>query len=308
LFVGPDGVGKERAAFALACALVCTSAPGVGCGVCSECVHATTFSETPPRTPLHPDVIVVERGLYPRETLGRTTEEKTDISVDQIRRVVLERVPYSPHQAKSRLVIIRRAEEMNASAANALLKTLEEPPSHTRFVLLTATPGDLLSTIRSRTQPIRFAPLSDELVASILVKRGVSAERARSIALLAGGSASAAIDLADETTGDARMHAVEALRRGAAGTLLERLETAASYASSTEDRARLRADLDAMSALDAAELRASLLAGEPENQASIDAALDRHAMATTLGPQLDRNVNVPLALEAALLRLRRRSG
>ncbi|MFI5300146.1 MAG: hypothetical protein ACHREM_18825, partial [Polyangiales bacterium] len=131
---------------------------------------------------------------------------------------------------------------------------------------------------------------------------------ARSIAPLAGGSASAAIELADASAGEARRKAIETLRHGARGTLLERLDTAAGYANSTDDRARLRADLDAMVALDAAELRASLLSGAAEDGPAIDAALDRHAMATTLGPQLDRNVNVPLALEAALLSLRRRVG
>jgi DNA polymerase-3 subunit delta' len=308
LFHGPDGVGKERTALALAQALVCMSAPGVGCGVCGACTHATTFADAAPRTPLHPDVVIVERGLYPAATLGRSTDEKTDISVDQIRRVVLERVPFPPHQAPARLVIVRRAEEMSTGAANALLKTLEEPPLHTRFVLLTTTPGELLSTIRSRTQPIRFAPLADDLVARILVARGVPADRAASIGILAGGSASAAIALSDEAVGEARTKAVEALRRASVGPLLDRLDVAASYASSTEDRARLRVDLDAMVALDAAELRAAMLAGRAVDASTIDAALDRHAMATTLGPQIDRNVNVPLALEAALLKLRRRAG
>src|SRR5262249_44124970 len=106
-FEGPAGVGKEMAAFALAQALVCTTrleggkGLGTGCGTCSSCVRAVTRSEAPP-VPLHPDVVLVERGLYPAETIGRSRPEVQDISVDQIRRVVLERASFPPHEGRAR--------------------------------------------------------------------------------------------------------------------------------------------------------------------------------------------------------------
>ena len=156
-FEGPKGVGKEMAAMAFAQALVCTSEDPLGCGVCSACERAVTLGEGKPAVPVHPDVIFVERGLYPPEVLGRSRPEAQELSVDQIRSVVLERVAYPPHEGKARVYIIRRAEELSISAANALLKTLEEPGRNTHFILLVSRPARLLSTIQSRTLRVRFA-------------------------------------------------------------------------------------------------------------------------------------------------------
>src|SRR5262245_6765560 len=84
-FEGPDGTGKEMAAFALAQALVCAAGDPLGCGECDACRRAVTLSSEDPRIPVHPDVRLVERGLYPGETIGRTTDELKDISIAQIR-------------------------------------------------------------------------------------------------------------------------------------------------------------------------------------------------------------------------------
>src|SRR5437868_14065518 len=75
-FEGPSGVGKELTAFAFAQALVCTTPPPSGvvyqaCGTCSACTRAVTLSGEAPRVPLHPDVVVLERGLYSAESLRR---------------------------------------------------------------------------------------------------------------------------------------------------------------------------------------------------------------------------------------------
>src|SRR5687768_2908308 len=87
-FEGPDGVGKERAAFALAQALVCTRQPNVGCGECSACTRAVALSDDEPMVPRHPDVVLIERGLYPPAVLGRASPETTGIGVEQVRRIV----------------------------------------------------------------------------------------------------------------------------------------------------------------------------------------------------------------------------
>lgn len=304
LFAGPEGVGKELTAFALGCALVCTTAPGEGCGTCTACHRATTFSSEGAAVPLHPDVILVARGLYGRDILGRTTEEKTDISVDQIRRVVLERVNLTPHEAPQRLVIIRAADELSVGAANALLKTLEEPPPHTRFVLITSQPGELLPTILSRTQLLRFAPLTDELVEKILVGRGVDAATARRVAPLSAGSASVAATLADPSLAEARSHAVDTLREAAVGKLTTTLDTTSSYANTGEARVELASHLRALAAEEAGVVRSLVLGGAPERD--IDRALARRDGAIALLDSLAKNANVPLALEAAWLHLRRR--
>jgi DNA polymerase-3 subunit delta' len=304
LFAGPEGVGKELTAFALACAIVCTVSPGEGCGTCSSCHRALTFSREGAAVPLHPDVIVVARGLYGREILGRTTEEKTDISVDQIRRVVLERVNLGPHEAPQRLVIVRAADELSVGAANALLKTLEEPPPHTRFVLITSRAGELLPTIRSRTQLLRFAPLTDALVEKILIGRGVDPATAKRVAPLSAGSASIALTLADPALAEARSAAVETLREAATGKLVTTLETTSSYANTGEARVELAEHLRALAAEEAGAVRSLVLSGGTDRE--IARALARRDGAIGLIDALAKNANVPLALEAAWLHLRRR--
>ena len=301
LFFGPDGVGKELAAFSLACAVACEREPGEGCGSCPACHRVLTSSAEGARVPLHPDVLVVERGLYSKEIIGK--DEKTDVSVDQIRRVVLERVNFPPHEARERVVIVRRAEEMSPGAANALLKTLEEPPSHTRFVLLSARPGELLPTIRSRTQPIRFAPLADEHIVAILVSRGVSRELAEQAAGLAGGSVEAAAARAAPEQSEERTRAIEALQRAASAPLHEALEVTSEYGNSGDDRRLLAEHLAALETAEAIELRRLVLSGADD--ARIDAAIARFSTARSVEGALDRNANVPLALEAAWLALRR---
>src|SRR5690606_12950346 len=88
-FEGPPGVGKELTAFALAQSLVCTAGADVGCGHCSACQRAVHLAEEEPRVPLHPDVVLVGRALYPKSLIG--SKELSGISVEQVRRVVLTR-------------------------------------------------------------------------------------------------------------------------------------------------------------------------------------------------------------------------
>lgn len=297
-------MGKELAAFGVACALVCHVSPGEGCGTCHDCHRAITLAKDAPEVPPHPDVVLVARGLYPKDILGRSTDEKTDISVDQVRRVILERAFLPPHEASQRLVIIRACDEMSPGAANALLKTLEEPPQHTRFVLLTSRPGELLPTIRSRTQLVRFAPLADELVEKVLESRGVEAPRAKSLARLSGGSVETALALADPEASDARAQAVEALRRVTTGPLAALLDVTSSYANTGDGRNELKDHLAALAAEEAAEVRRLVLEGVQGD--ALSRALARREAAVTLTESLERNANVPLALEAAWLQLHRR--
>lgn len=201
-FEGPEGVGKTACALAFAQALVCHDPVDKGCGRCRGCELARTISEEEPHVPLHPDVVYVGRGIYPPQLIGRTTPEATGISVQQIRRLILARSGFAPHEGRALCFIIHDAHELTVSAANALLKTLEEPPPQTHFVLLTSQPGQLIDTVRSRTLAVRFAPLPDALVQQI---SGVSADIAR----LAQGSVAAALELADEETHQRRQAFVD---------------------------------------------------------------------------------------------------
>ena len=181
LFDGPSGVGKELAAFGLAQALVCSELKGAAaCGVCSACLRAMPFGER--KLAKHPDIVVLGRAIYAPEQIGRRTPETQELSIDQIRTLVLARFAFPPHEGRARVFIVRAAEEMSTSAANALLKVLEEPGSNTYFILLSSTPDALLPTIRSRTLRIRFGPLPQKTVKELVtgrVPQGTEEEAAR---------------------------------------------------------------------------------------------------------------------------------
>ncbi|HMJ54278.1 MAG TPA: DNA polymerase III subunit [Polyangiaceae bacterium] len=302
-FEGPNGVGKETTAFALAQALLCDTPPPDGeahhaCGRCSACHRAITLSTEPPQVPLHPDVVLIERGLYSPEALRRARPELQDISVDQIRKCVLERASFPPHEGRARVIIVRRAHELSTSAANALLKTLEEPPARTYFVLLTDRGSDLLDTVRSRTQLLRFAPLPASLVQSLLEKRGLAADVAKTAADLAGGSVAAALTHADPSAAAERHAFIEGTMTALAGS-----DLAAAIALS-ETRARDKDVLyDRLSAL------ATHFAqeGRAEAKAHPDRALraaERYGNVARAIDELERNGSPALVLEAMVARLR----
>lgn len=298
-FEGPDGTGKEMAAFALAQALVCTAGEPLGCGRCDACRRAVTFSEGRPRVPIHPDVRLVERGLYPPDVLGQRTEEAKDISVHQIRSIVLANAQFPPHEGRARVFIIRRAEEMSTGAANALLKTLEEPRQGTHFILLTSRPDRLLSTIRSRTMPLRFAPLSDDILRGVLTKHGVPQERWELALELAGGSASAVLALTDADESAARdafvgaaLGAVRAPSLGAAVSLAE---------SGDRDKDVLRRNLRALAAVLAREARAATASGAP---VAVRAAA-RYGLVQQAIAQIDRNASPSLVLTSMISEMQR---
>ena len=160
LFSGPAGAPMLDTATALACALNCQAAPAPGeaCGTCEACakiIHG-----------IHPDVV----------TLVREGAAQI-VPIESVRNQVIARIGLPPHEADVRVFVVEEATAMAPPAANALLKTLEEPPSRTLFVLCTSAPEQLLPTIRSRCQRVRFgagaaAPDTDPLRAERIAKLG----------------------------------------------------------------------------------------------------------------------------------------
>ncbi len=148
LFAGPKGCGKHTTGLALAMALNCLNAPGAGCSECESCQKIAEGN--------HPDV----RTLEPEGKQSR-------IPIDTIRKQVIPSLAMPPHEGRARVFLIEEATSMQGPAANALLKTLEEPPPRTHFILGSASPVRLLPTIRSRCQRINFQALSPELAASL---------------------------------------------------------------------------------------------------------------------------------------------
>src|SRR5277367_6117776 len=107
LFDGPDGVGKERAAWGLAQSLVCerrSAGQSDACGECSACTRAVPRPDA--KTANHPDVTVLERGLYDPATIGRKSPEAQDISIDQVRTLVLARAAFPPYEGRAKVFII----------------------------------------------------------------------------------------------------------------------------------------------------------------------------------------------------------
>jgi DNA polymerase-3 subunit delta' len=293
-FEGPSGVGKEGAAFALAQSLVCTTGGALGCGKCGACLRAVRLAEDDPAVPQHPDVVLLGRGLYPPAALGTATRETTGIGVEQIRKLVLARVGFPPHEGRALVFIVREAEDLTQQAANALLKTLEEPPQRTHFVLLTSRPNRLLDTIRSRTLPVRFGPLPQAVVAQILLDHGKSTEHAEA----ADGSAEAALALADEEGARARAEFVRGALEAAASPTLDGAVVFAQ--TRPNERGDLRQNLLALSQHLAHEARQSL--GSDDRNAS--AAARRHALVAEALDALERNAQPALALEAMITRFR----
>jgi len=294
-FEGPPGVGKELTAFALARALVCEAPTPFACEKCPACHRAATFSEEDPKVPLHPDVVLVGRGVYPTSVLGSGVTEATGVSVEQIRRVVLARAGYPPHEGRALVFIVRNAEELTLQAANALLKTLEEPLDRTHFVLTTSRPNRLLDTVRSRTQAVRFGPLADDVVAHLLEARGLPT----SVAALAQGSAELAFDLADEEAMHERDQFLAAAREAVdAPDLAAGLALAQSRANS-RDALREQLSFLAQSLAGESKLR---LADDP---AAAERAARRYSVVMGTIAEVERNVAPTLALEAMVARLRR---
>ena len=196
IFSGAEGIGKRLAAEICAAALLCeNSTDGEPCGVCENCRLAAAHS--------HPDFYIVE----PEET--KTTR---NIKIGQIRDMQRE-ASLRPINSARRVVILDGAELMNNAAANCLLKTIEEPPSQTIFILLTANRSNLLMTIRSRCRSINFDKIAAELIRDALINRGTEAAEAERLSVIAGGSFGRALKLKDSGGSQLREDALATLEK-----------------------------------------------------------------------------------------------
>jgi DNA polymerase-3 subunit delta' len=146
LFTGPPGSGRSSAAVAFAQSLIC---PNSGCGTCSDCNSAKTSG--------HPDVEII-----------RT--EGLSIKVEEIREL-LTRLAWAPSMGGWRVVVMEDADRLTESAANALLKAIEEPGTRTVWLLCAPTLHDVLPTIRSRCRHLQLHTPSIEAVTQVLINR-----------------------------------------------------------------------------------------------------------------------------------------
>ncbi|MEK7285292.1 MAG: hypothetical protein AAB114_05455 [Chloroflexota bacterium] len=218
---GPRSIGKRTAALRLAQTLNCATAsvPG-GCGACVTCRK-------------------IDRGLHPDVRMVARASDRKDIAIEQIREMLGD-LSLRPLEGRTRVVILDDAAEMNQFGQDALLKTLEEPPSHAVLLLLTTTPSALHETIRSRLQPLPFRLVPTAEIAEALAGRSLP-EPGRHAAA-SGGRPGLAITLATEGAARAARGAIEAeLFRLVSSGLTDRFAWAADLADEPDPRRRSEA-------------------------------------------------------------------
>ncbi len=175
LLIGPPGSGLDDVARRLIAAIIC---PDGGCGHCRTCTRVLSV--------MHPDVFEVE-------------PEGASILVEQAREIV-RRVNIAPIEAGRTIVLIHEIDRLNETAANKLLKTIEEPPDNTVIVGYTSSPEDVLLTIRSRCTAINLSPLAESDIAAVLSSEGLP----DSIVAEAVNAASGSLDRARRLAGPYR--------------------------------------------------------------------------------------------------------
>ncbi len=178
LLLGDDGSGKKLLAHTFAQTLFCEQGGTEPCGICKSC-HAYDAGA-------HPDLILVR-------------PEKKSLGVEEIRTKIIDDVAIKPYRYSYKIYIIEQADTMTPAAQNALLKTLEEPPSYAVFLLLAKQQAAFLETVLSRCISLHLHPLPAQIVASYLQeKKSLSSEQAASYAAYAQGSIGQALTLLED--------------------------------------------------------------------------------------------------------------
>ena len=206
LFAGPAGVGKRTAALLLAQAANCTGPGQRPCGVCRTCRSIAELNYPdlklflPIRLPKKDadveDVAKATLDRYPELALGQAQpvhDAKLKIPIDAVRWLRIE-MGRPPLLARRRFFVLVNAHQMNAEAANALLKALEEPQAQSTFILTSSRPAALPATIRSRCQAVRFSSVAQDVIGQWLIENAdASSSDAELASALADGSIGAAL-------------------------------------------------------------------------------------------------------------------
>lgn len=241
LFVGPAGIGKRTFAIHLAQGLLCENNADDSIEPCDQCPSCQQVIAS-----THPDLIQVSRpagkAFIPVELLIGDKEHRRQ-------RGLCHDIGLKPFSGKRKVAIIDDADFLNVEGANSLLKTLEEPPSNSILILIGTSEQQQLSTIVSRSQVIRFAPLSDDHVATILGRINLETEiPIEQLATAAGGSVQRAKELTEPEVLEFRngfhrkLASLDPAANGYASDVLGFVEGAGKDTSSKRDRAVLAGD------------------------------------------------------------------
>jgi DNA polymerase-3 subunit delta' len=275
LLAGPRGVGKAHFARAAARRILAEAA-------------GPTFDASDLETPQdHPIAKLIAAGSHPdMRWLERLENEKTgninrNIKVDQVRELG-EFMALSPALSDWRLAVIDSIDELEPSAANALLKMLEEPPPNTLFLLVSHAPGRLLPTIRSRCRRLQFHRLADDAMTSVLEEQlpDVNGAERQRLVSLAHGSVGRALAFASLELGPLEEDAIQILRHGDADN--SRRSALAGQLARKAAADRYAAFLDFLPSLVAKETRTL---PEPQRERALD-AYQRIRELTAIAPRL----------------------
>lgn len=300
LFHGESSIGKRTTAVCFAQALNCERAPSNkldACGSCRSCqqIEARTY----------PDYFVIE----PDSEMATP-----QIKIEQVREIE-QQVMYRPLVGERKICLIDEADRMTIGAANALLKTLEEPPDHSFFILVSSRPAALPLTIRSRCQSLRFAtPARTDVEAALILKRELPPVDARFLALISDGRIGEALSTDLKSVRAQQREFLELVNPHSLGSVTNILTAAESVAKA--DRAaeilswlarwirdliiiQIGGDRDQLFYSDSLPMLESYA-----GQASTDLLLDLLQDIEKTEQQATRHLNLHMALENILLRLR----
>ncbi len=289
LFEGPPGTGRAETALWFARLLLCRGDQDDPCGRCGDChrsgaAHPDGVAHPDAEPPTHPD-------------LHRVEPDGAEVKIGQVRELQT-RLSLVANEGGRRVALILHAEKLNANAANALLKTLEEPPDATTLILV-ATSGDTLpATLRSRTVRLRFRTRPEREIAAELVADGLSEADAALAAALGGGSADAARAWAESSLDEAR-EMRDALLGAADSPISAALDFAQGFRGGAPGRARCELLLAVHAAVSRQAIEEALRA---DDSAAIERWLARAESGERARKELARrNLNPQLVAEGLLL-------
>jgi DNA polymerase III subunit delta' len=291
LFVGPAGIGKRTFALLLTKTLFCQKvAPQefAPCGQCSGCVQVEAQT--------HPDLLQVRK---PPDKSGLSIELVAGERESRMQEGLCHDIHMSPQDASRRIAIIDDADYLTVEAANAMLKTLEEPPPTAMIMLIGTSPQRQLPTIRSRCQIVRFDPPSPEQAIALLAARGytANADQLRLALELAGGDLLEAQRMLDPDACAYREQLTAALATevpeaiSLTRSVIAYVDAAGSEASAKRDRARETI------LVSIAEYRRQLRQRIAAHD-SVDEPLTRLERCMQALTQLDRNANTTTLIES----------